>query len=282
MEERVYTSKDVHIENGVCIIPNWYTSIGKYAFNGCDSLKRVHISDSVTRIGYHAFHWCRSLTSIHIPDSVTSIGDGAFDWCESLASIHIPDGVTSIGNNAFRRCRSLTSVHIPDSVTSIGNNAFDWCRSLTSITYHGTHAVRCIDGYCMEIVNSHSVGEYTVHRAKFLGTAEKYCFIAEKDRFYAHGVTVKDAVKDLEFKLCKERGIEQYRDYTLDSLADYIFYRVMTGAYQMGTEAFMRAHGIDPTDKYTIRQVIELTKGEYGHERLMQNLKKLGILEESV
>ena len=234
MKERVYTSKDVHIENGVCIIPDGYTIIGDYAFN-----------------------WCESLTSVHIPDSVTSIGDHAFNCCESL-----------------------TSVHIPDSVTSIGDYAFGWCESLTSITYHGTHTVRCIDGYCMEIGKSHSVGEYTVYRAKFFGTTEKDCFVAEKDGFYAHGVTVKDAVQDLEFKLCEERGIEQYRDCTLDSPVNYMFYRVMTGACQMGTESFMRSHGIDPGDKYTIRQVIELTKGEYGHDQLIQNLKKLGILEE--
>lgn len=136
----------------------------------------------------------------------------------------------------------------------------------------------------MELRNSRSVGEYTIHRAFFFATNERdYCFVVEKDGFYAHGATVKKAVQDLEFKLCKERGIEQYQGYTLDSPpVDYMFYRVMTGACQMGTEEFMRSHGIDSTDKYTIRQVIELTKGEYGHDRLIQNLKNLGILEKSV
>ena len=78
------------------------------------------IPNDVTSIGKWAFYGCNSLTSVTIPDSVTSIGDSAFSKCSSLTSINIPDGVTSIGKNAFKSCISLTSVTIPDSVTSIG------------------------------------------------------------------------------------------------------------------------------------------------------------------
>ena len=116
------------------IIPDGITSIGKSAFNGCESLTSITIPDSVTSIGDYAFAYCRSLTSITIPDSVTSIGRFAFNDCESLTSITIPDGVTSIGDYAFAFCKSLTSITIPDSVISIGNYAFNDCESLTSIT----------------------------------------------------------------------------------------------------------------------------------------------------
>ncbi len=46
------------------IIPNSVTSIGGYAFAGCDSLTSVTIPDSVTSIGYAAFSDCDSLTSV--------------------------------------------------------------------------------------------------------------------------------------------------------------------------------------------------------------------------
>ena len=116
------------------IIPDSVTSIGKFAFAGCESLQSVTIPDSVTSIGDEAFLGCKSLQSVTIPDSVTSIGDGAFYGCSSLHSVTIPDSVTSIGDGAFAYCKSLQSVTIPDSVTSIGKFAFRNCSSLHSVT----------------------------------------------------------------------------------------------------------------------------------------------------
>lgn len=115
--------------NGVSV-----TSIGYYAFGGCNGLTSIDIPGSVTSIGERAFFDCSSLTSITIPDSITSIGDGAFHFCSGLISVTIPDNVTSIGEGVFGSCESLTSVTIPDSVTSIGSGAFIACTSLTSVT----------------------------------------------------------------------------------------------------------------------------------------------------
>ena len=114
-------------------IPNSVTTIGDYAFEGCDSLTSVTIPDSVTTIGNSAFYDCSSLTSVTIGDSVTIIEDCAFEECSSLTSVTIPDSVTTIGDSAFNSCSSLTSVTIGDSVTSIGNYAFEYCSSLTSV-----------------------------------------------------------------------------------------------------------------------------------------------------
>ena len=137
------------------------------AFDNCNNLTNITISDSVTSIESRAFSGCSGLASINveqgnavyhsaanciietasgaliagyensvIPDdgSVTSIGSYAFSGCSGLTSITIPDSVTSIGSNAFSYCRGLTSITIPDSITSIGSNAFYNCDGLTSIT----------------------------------------------------------------------------------------------------------------------------------------------------
>ena len=155
--------KNVIINNGV-------TSIGNFAFHGCENLINITIPDSVTSIGLCAFEYCSSLTNITIPNSVTSIGKGAFSNCTSLTSINVDSnnekymsdkgvlytkdkksliqypckkegteyiilqGVTSIGYGAFSNCTSLTSITIPNGVTSIGNFAFCRCTNLTNIT----------------------------------------------------------------------------------------------------------------------------------------------------
>ena len=114
-------------------IPNSVTTIGKYAFSGCNSLTSINIPNSVTTIGKSAFGYCDSLTSINIPNSVTTIGDWAFAGCDSLTSINISNSVTTIGESAFSGCDSLTIINIPNSVTTIGKSAFDGCKSLTNI-----------------------------------------------------------------------------------------------------------------------------------------------------
>jgi hypothetical protein len=124
---------------GELVIPdtiegNPVTSIGNYAFNACNNLTSITISNSVTSIGNEAFYSCTNLTGIAIPDGVTSIGKNAFFGCTSLTSVTIGNGVTSIGDYAFQNCTSLTSITIGNGVTSIGDNAFQNCTSLTSIT----------------------------------------------------------------------------------------------------------------------------------------------------
>ena len=143
-------------------IPDSVTTIGYWAFIGCDSLTSVTIGGSVTTIGEGAFAGCSNLreftgkyaadggrcliidntiiayaeasgTTYNIPESVTTIGDWAFAWCISLTSVNIPDSVTTIGDDAFLGCGSLTSVNIPENVTTIGNSAFFSCDSLTSV-----------------------------------------------------------------------------------------------------------------------------------------------------
>ena len=148
-------------------IPNSVTSIGSYAFSGCNNLTSITIPNSVTSIDYDAFYRCTNLTSITvdienksyssengilfnkdkteiiryspgkndssytIPNSVTNIGSYAFSDCYNLTSVTIPNSVTSIGGYAFSGCDNLTSITIPNSVTSIGIYAFRNCDNLT-------------------------------------------------------------------------------------------------------------------------------------------------------
>ncbi len=115
------------------IIPDYITTIEKYAFSGCTGLTSIEIPNGVKEISGFTFEDCIALTNITIPTSVTIIANFAFLNCTSLNSIDIPNSVTKIGGSAFENCTSLNSIDIPNSVTAIYDRAFANCTSLNSI-----------------------------------------------------------------------------------------------------------------------------------------------------
>lgn len=221
------------------------------------------------------------LKRIELPYMLERIGDDAFSHCVSLEEIDIPNTVKSIGIMAFWNCTKLERIKLPDSLEYIGDAIFDWCTSLKEITYMGrTIKVSCIDGCCMELVHSRKYDKYTIHKGYHFPDYETVYYVAEYDGKYAHGKTANEAVRDLEFKLCKDRGIEQYRGLTLnDKVNGYEFYRIMTGACHAGVKDYCDRTGTDINGTYTIQEVIDKTKGEYGHDTLLSNLQKLKIIQ---
>jgi len=102
-------------------IPSSVTTIGNYAFAGCDYLYSISIPSSVTTIGDYAFTNCCSLTSVTIPSSVTSIGEWAFSGGQYLNSVTILSLLTTISAHIFDNCHALSLVTIPTTVTTIGD-----------------------------------------------------------------------------------------------------------------------------------------------------------------
>ena len=140
--------------NGVAV-----TTIGEYAFWGCDKLTSVTIPDSVTSIGACAFKECTSLTDMNLPDSVVSIGSTVFGdtaiynaadrWIDGVLYLDnwvieaeqtvsgdyaLRLGTVGIADSAFSQCSALTSVTIPDSVRRISEYAFYNCSTLARVT----------------------------------------------------------------------------------------------------------------------------------------------------
>ncbi|MDO9633870.1 MAG: leucine-rich repeat domain-containing protein [Paludibacter sp.] len=148
-------------------VPNFVDHIGYAAFDACDGLTNVMISDSVKTIATSAFAVCRNLLTVTIGKSVASIGDNAFAFCgkQTAFNVHpdnlsfavnngvvfnknhstlvlypagkqgdyeIPNTVSSIGRWAFYSSK-ITGVSIPNTVTSIGNSAFFYCKNITHV-----------------------------------------------------------------------------------------------------------------------------------------------------
>ena len=140
------------------------TSIGKHAFEGCDSLTAITIPATVTSIGEYAFEACGSLTIYCEAESKPSGWGGSWRssnpvvWdCKNndvavdgyiytvIDGIRygLKDSVATVVKQAsdITTANILASINYKDTaypVTSIGKYAFDGCGSLTAITIPAT------------------------------------------------------------------------------------------------------------------------------------------------
>ncbi len=148
------------------------TKVTRGAFDGCWSLKTVHLADSIQEIEAYAFGGMDiCMESINIPRYVETIGENAFSWicATSVTTLTLPETLTSIGKHAFTGWQNLTGITvspdnpnyrdidgvlfskdgtelllypaardgtyvIPDGVTSIGEGAVEYCHGLTEVT----------------------------------------------------------------------------------------------------------------------------------------------------
>ena len=121
------------------------------------------------------------------------------------------------------------------------------------------------DGILTHIKKKRKIGEYTL----FVGKIPNMHVIFDGEH-YAHCRNFRDGVADLLFKSAADRGADQYRGISLDDSFTVEklkrMYRVITGACEAGTESFVNSLK-DLKDKYTVREVIEMTDGRYGAEQ---------------
>lgn len=115
----------------------------------------------------------------------------------------------------------------------------------------------------------HSESTHRSVTRNLLTIATCYCNLRLYDgKYYAHCKNFKHGVQDLLFKEAKNRGVEQYKTLSLNDVVStselITMYRIITGACKQGTETFVKSLGKKLKNKYTVKEAIELTKGQYG------------------
>ena len=125
------------------IVGDCVRELGNGVFGDCVALTSVTLSDNITYIGKEAFGGCRTLKRINStidgefnlpPNCAGTLGLGTFYDCTQMEKIQIPSGITTIVKICFGYCSRLTSVDIPEAITEIGEEAFKYCTSLQSVT----------------------------------------------------------------------------------------------------------------------------------------------------
>lgn len=107
-------------------------AIGKIAFNGCRSLKKLILEGVFKCIDKSAFSNCINLESVTIKGSAETIGDGAFAFCHNLRDFDLTGTVEVIGKNAFCFCKNFDpeNSYLLDNVREVGDKAFKLCGTI--------------------------------------------------------------------------------------------------------------------------------------------------------
>ena len=183
----------------------------------------------------------------------------------------LPDNLT-VGGGLDLSGTKITA--LPDNLT-VGGGLYLSGTKITNRTVkrlrHGEYVpgkYLYADGILTHIKKKKKIGEYTL----FIGKIPNRHVIFD-GKHYAHCRNFRDGVADLLFKSAIDRGADQYKGISLDDSFTVeelkTMYRIITGACQQGTQAFV--DGLkERKERYTIREAIELTKGQYNAEKFKE------------
>lgn len=116
------------------------------------------------------------------------------------------------------------------------------------------------------------------------------CYIAKTGNSFAHGKTVKEAIKDVEEKeqqkIPIEKRIEMFKEHFENPDAEhtgkefYNWHHILTGSCRMGRDEFCKANGIDLERKYTVTFFLEITENAYGGDVIRKVIESYNRKEE--
>ena len=204
-----------------------------------------------------------------LPDNLTV---GGILFLSNTAITSLPDNLT-VGRGLYLSNTKITS--LPDNLT-VGGYLDLSNTKITDKDKELSKVKRLKDGDYVPNRYIYADRILTHIRAKrhidgydlYVGKIKGHNVISD-GKHYAHCRTFKEGVADLLFKNAEDRGAEQYKDLTLDSTVTkdeaITMYRIITGACRQGTEQFVNSLG-KLKDTYTVKEIIELTKGQYNSE----------------
>ena len=143
---------------------------------------------------------------------------------------------------------------------------------------HSVHFIDCVQTIITAVRGNIAKG-YIINEDMTLSE----CYVAKRNNVFAHGKTLREAVKELESKLFElmdtEEKLEKFiklfqKDKKYPAKDFYEWHHHLTGSCEMGRQNFAKSHGIDvDNDVMTVKDFITLTEKSYGGE-IIQKLKE--------
>ncbi|ADX42571.1 hypothetical protein [Tetrasphaera phage TJE1] len=130
-----------------------------------------------------------------------------------------------------------------------------------------------VDGILQEVVSKKGL----VYRVRGICAKEVTYLVTDGNGKFSHGDTLNEARESLIYKI-GDRDKSKFQGMgpqTILSFGEAIgAYRVITGACEAGTRAFISSKIGEPKDRYSIGEIIELTEGQYGSQEFKQFFSK--------
>ena len=105
------------------------------------------------------------------------------------------------------------------------------------------------------------------------------CYIVKGNGYFAHGKTVKEAVKALQAKIFENMNPEEVIASFIDKFEKgkkypgtefFEWHHYLTGSCLMGRESFVKRHELNLEDEITVDEFIALCENNYGSEIIKQ------------
>lgn len=122
-----------------------------------------------------------------------------------------------------------------------------------------------VDNALIHVKEEKVIQDYTVYIGKISNKN-----VVSDGKHYVICNLIKDGIADILFERAKERGLEQYKELTLNSvlpLTDIvIIYRIITNSCKQEAQNFI-SNIKDTSRNYSIGEVIQLAKNQYGTKK---------------
>ena len=118
------------------------------------------------------------------------------------------------------------------------------------------------DGIFTEVLNKRG----NTYKVKKLDSPKEFYLVSDGNAIHAHGDTLKKAHEDLRFKIASEKIKNE--PILEDTIIDINYYRIVTGACEMGVKQWMEANNMTK-QSYTAKELLPILKktNAYGFER---------------
>ena len=197
------------------------------------------------KLHYGGYLYLRGTGITSLPDNLT-VG-GSLDL-RGTGITSLPDNLT-VGCDLYLRGTGITD---RSKVNRNTPNFFEW-RNREYIK---------VDGIFSKVVSCRG----NVYKICQIGESKERYLVTDGVGKWSHGDTLKEAKDDLIYKI-SNRDKSEYDNLTLESeltFAEAIeAYRVITGACSAGTKMFVKNELSERKEKYTISEIIRITKGQY-------------------